>query len=157
MNNFDLGLSYHTFHDIFTGMLYSPPNRVYSMKYAYGFHLFCFDVAARLLLANWFMSSIYPYHSGLLYWHWGNLMIAPVPVKLSWMIWVKSTTTKPQCNRAKHQSCAYLLTYNACLQYCFTLSCFGYHEMLLVIYIICVDQSHMCFGFNSLPKYGRRE
>ena len=25
----------------------------------------------------------HPYLSGLVYWHWGNLMIAPVPVKLS--------------------------------------------------------------------------
>ena len=30
----------------------------------------------------------YPYPSGLLHWHWGNLMIAPVPVKLPWGIWV---------------------------------------------------------------------
>ena len=34
--------------------------------------------------ANW----CYPYPSGLLYWHLGNLMIAPVPVKQSWRIWV---------------------------------------------------------------------
>ena len=26
-----------------------------------------------------------PYHSGLLHWHWGNHMIAPVPVKQPWM------------------------------------------------------------------------
>ena len=24
---------------------------------------------------------VYPYPSGLLHWHWGNLMIVPVPVK----------------------------------------------------------------------------
>ena len=31
----------------------------------------------------------YPYPSGLLHWHWGNLMIAPVPVKQPWNIWEK--------------------------------------------------------------------
>ena len=37
----------------------------------------------------WFGDSpFYPYPSGLLHWHWGNLMIAPVPVKQPWKIWV---------------------------------------------------------------------
>ena len=36
-----------------------------------------------------------PYTSGLLHWHWGNHMIAPVPVKQPWRIWVKSIGTKP--------------------------------------------------------------
>ena len=27
------------------------------------------------------LQMMYPYPSGLLHWHWGNLMIAPVPVK----------------------------------------------------------------------------
>ena len=30
---------------------------------------------------NDFKWRIYPYPSGLLHWHWGNHMIAPVPVK----------------------------------------------------------------------------
>ena len=30
----------------------------------------------------------YPYPSGLRHWHWGNCMIAPVPVKQPWRIWV---------------------------------------------------------------------
>ena len=30
----------------------------------------------------------YPYPSGLLHWHWGNLPIAPAPVKHPWRIWV---------------------------------------------------------------------
>ena len=29
-----------------------------------------------------------PYPSGLLHWHWGNHMIAPVSVMQPWMIWV---------------------------------------------------------------------
>ena len=60
---------------------------------------------------------IYPYPSGLLHWHCGNLMIAPVPAKQPWWIWIntsfefiindyiittKQSTTKP---------CAYFLGY----------------------------------------------
>ena len=30
----------------------------------------------------------YPYPSGLLHWHLGNHMIAPVPVKQSWRMWI---------------------------------------------------------------------
>ena len=36
-----------------------------------------------------FMWHISSYSSGLLHWHWGNRMIAPVPVKQPWRIWVK--------------------------------------------------------------------
>ena len=56
---------------------------------------------------------IYPYLSGLLHWHCGNLTIAPVPAKQPWWIWVnascefimndyitttKQSTTKPCAN-----------------------------------------------------------
>ena len=37
----------------------------------------------------WFDTGwFYPYPSGLLHWHWGNHMIAPVPVKQPWRIQV---------------------------------------------------------------------
>ena len=36
-----------------------------------------------------------PYSSGSLHWHWGNHMIAPLPVKKLWRIWMKLTSTKP--------------------------------------------------------------
>ena len=39
----------------------------------------------------WLMSLIHPYSSGLLHWHWGNHMIAPVPVKQPWRIWVNQS------------------------------------------------------------------
>ena len=43
----------------------------------------------------------YPYPSGLLHWHWGNHMIAPVSVKQPWRIWVnkslESITTIKRC------------------------------------------------------------
>ena len=38
-----------------------------------------------MLSSIWFGSG-YPYPSGLLYWHWGNHVIAPVPVKPPWRI-----------------------------------------------------------------------
>ena len=45
-----------------------------------------------------YMSSFYPYTSGLLHRHWGNWIIAPVPVKQPWRIWVKSICTKLEPN-----------------------------------------------------------
>ena len=73
------------------------------------FALLCFVVVIHWL--------IFPYPSGLLHWHCGNLTIASVPVKLPWWIWIniscgfimndcitttKQSTTKP---------CAYFLGY----------------------------------------------
>ena len=74
-----------------------------------GFALLCFVVVIHWL--------IFPYPSGLLHWHCGNLTIAPVPTKQHWWIWIntscefimnncinttKQSTTKP---------CAYFLGY----------------------------------------------
>ena len=76
------------------------------------FALLCFVVVIHWL--------IFPYPSGLLHWHCGNLTIAPVPAKQPWWIWIntsfefimndcitttKQTTTKP---------CAYFLGYTVC-------------------------------------------
>ena len=73
------------------------------------FALLCFGVVIHWL--------IFPYPSGLLHWHCGNLTIAPVPAKQPWWIWIntacefimddcittsKQSTTKP---------CAYFLGY----------------------------------------------
>ena len=73
------------------------------------FALLCF-----IVVINWL---IFPYPSGLLHWHCGNLTIAPVPAKQPWWIWIntscefimndcinttKQSTTKP---------CAYFLGY----------------------------------------------
>ena len=41
-----------------------------------------------------FLNS-YPYFSGLLHWHWGNHMIAPVPVNQPWRIWVNVSCEAP--------------------------------------------------------------
>ena len=73
------------------------------------FALLCFVVVIHWL--------IFPYRSGLLHWHCGNLTIAPVSAKQLWWIWIntscefimndrittpKQSTTKP---------CAYFLGY----------------------------------------------
>ena len=76
------------------------------------FALLCFVVVIHWL--------IFPYPSGLLHWHCGNLTIAPVPAKQPWWIWIdtscefimndciattKQSTTKP---------CVYFLGYTVC-------------------------------------------
>ena len=60
---------------------------------------------------------IFPYPSGLLHWHCGNLTIAPVPAKQPWWIWINTscefimndciTTTKQNTTKP----CAYFFGY----------------------------------------------
>ena len=86
---------------------------VYPKKCAHGF---CFAV-----LCCGYTLTDFPYPSGLLHWHCGNLTIAPVPAKQPWWIWIntscefimndcisttKQSTTKP---------CAYFLGYTVVL------------------------------------------
>ena len=76
------------------------------------FALLCFVVVIHWL--------IFPYPSGLLHWHCGNLTIAPVPVKSPWWIWINTscqfimndyiTTTKQSTTKP----CAYFLGYTVC-------------------------------------------
>ena len=47
------------------------------------FALLCFVVVIHWL--------IFPYPSGLLHWHSGNLTIAPVPTKQPWWIWINTS------------------------------------------------------------------
>ena len=73
------------------------------------FALLCFVVVRHWL--------IFPYPSGLLHWHCGNLTIAPVPAKQPWWIWINTscesimndciTTTKQSTTKP----CAYFLGY----------------------------------------------
>ena len=73
------------------------------------FALMCFVVVIHWL--------IFPYPSGLLHWHCGNLTIAPVPAKQPWWIWINTscefimndciTTTKQSTTKP----CAYFLGY----------------------------------------------
>ena len=73
------------------------------------FALLCFVVVIHWL--------IFPYPSGLLHLHCGNLTIAPVPAKQPWWIWINTscelimndciTTTKQSTTKP----CAYFLGY----------------------------------------------
>ena len=73
------------------------------------FALLCFVVVIHWL--------VFPYPSGLLHWHCGNLTIAPVPAKQPWWIWINTscefimndciTTTK----QSTTNPCAYFLRY----------------------------------------------
>ena len=73
------------------------------------FALLCFVVVIHWL--------IFPYPSGLLHWHCGNLTIAPVPAEQPWWIWINTscefimndciTTTKQSTTKP----CAYFLGY----------------------------------------------
>ena len=73
------------------------------------FALQCFVVVIHWL--------IFPYPSGLLHWHCGNLTIAPVPATQPWWIWINTscefimndciTTTKQSTTKP----CAYFLGY----------------------------------------------
>ena len=79
-----------------------------------GFALLCFVVVIHWL--------IFPYPSGLLHWHCGNLTIAPVPAKQPWWIWINTscefimndciTTTKQSTTKP----CAYFLGYTVRIQ-----------------------------------------
>ena len=79
------------------------------------FALLCFVVVIHWL--------IFPYPSGLLHWHCGNLTIAPVAAKQPWWIWINTscefimnnciTTTKQSTTKP----CAYLLGYTVVAWY----------------------------------------
>ena len=74
--------------------------------------LLCFVVVIHWL--------IFPYPSGLLHWHCGNLTIAPVPAKQPWWIWINTSCEfiMNDCITATKQSttkpCAYFLGYTLC-------------------------------------------
>ena len=80
------------------------------------FALRCFVVVIHWL--------IFPYPSGLLHWHCGNLTIAPVPAKQPWWIWINTscefimndciTTTK----QSTRKPCSYSLGYTVSHAWC---------------------------------------
>ena len=89
---------------IYQGYLQYIPRNMHTV-----FALLCFVVVLHWL--------IFPYPSGLLHWHCGNLTIAPVPAKQPWWIWINTscefimndciTTT----NQSTTKPCAYFLGY----------------------------------------------
>ena len=80
------------------------------------FALLCFVVVIHWL--------IFPYPSGLLHWHCGNLTIAPVPAKQPWWIWINTSCefTMNDCITTTKQSttkpCAYFLGYTVSVGLC---------------------------------------
>ena len=92
------------------------------------FALLCFVVVIHWL--------IFPYPSGLLHWHCGNLTIAPVPAKQPWWIWINTScefimndciTTTKQCTT---KPCACFLGYTVimhqrkCATYPWSILCY---------------------------------
>ena len=83
-----------------------------------------FALLCLVVVIHWL---IFPYPSGLLHWHCGNLTIAPVPAKQPWWIWINTscefimndciTTTKQSTTKP----CAYFLGYTV-LTHLFVLS-----------------------------------
>ena len=109
------------FHD-FNGSSVKPPLTLGNGSVQYiprnmhtVFALLCFVVVIHWL--------IFPYPSGLLHWHCGNLTIAPVPAKQPWWIWINTsselimndciTTTKQSTTKP----CAYFLGYTVIKSY----------------------------------------
>ena len=100
----------HSTSLLYTDLQFIPKN-MYTV-----FALLCFVVVIHWL--------IFPYPSGLLHWHCGNLTIAPVPAKQPWWIWINTScefimndciiTTK----QSTAKPCAYFLGY--------TVLCCGY-------------------------------
>ena len=99
------------------------------------FALLCFVVVIHWL--------IFPYPSGLLYWHCGNLTIAPVPAKQPWWIWINTscefimndyiTTTKQSTTKP----CEYFLGYTV-------------HDAWYVYNWKWIRKSPFCFSLDVL-------
>ena len=98
--------------------------------------LLCFVVVIHWL--------IFPYPSGLLHWHCGNLTNAPVPAKQPWWIWINTscefimndciTTTKQSTTKP----CAYFLGYTVC---CVQTSCAILLELHSIYYNVPYGQT----------------
>ena len=81
--------------------------------------LLCCALLCFAVVIHWL---IFPYPSGLLHWHCGNLTIAPVPAKQHWCIWINTssefimndciTTTKQSTTKP----CAYFLGYTVSIE-----------------------------------------
>ena len=117
------GLAVHFVIHLLAAKVCRAPNIQYIPRNMHTvFALLCFVVVIHWL--------IFPYPSGLLHWHCGNLTIAPVPAKQPWWIWINTscefimndciTTTKQNTTKP----CAYFLGY--------TVECTLYPEWFVV-------------------------
>ena len=112
------------------------------------FALLCFVVVIHWL--------IFPYPSGLLHWHCGNLTIAPVPAKQPWWIWINTscefimndciTTTKQSTTKP----CAYFLGYTVHVTTCqYVLSL---NKCNLCRCYSCSRQGNLCVDMPFIPR-----
>ena len=128
------------------------------------FALLCFVVVIHWL--------IFPYSSGLLHWHCGNLTIAPVPAKQPWWIWINTscefimnnciTTTKQSTTKP----CAYFLGYTVYFKEGWR-KCIDHlmNRCLAIVYLHVHDvkknsaatkhwiQNYLCRIFQHLPVF----
>ena len=105
------------------------------------FALLCFVVVIHWL--------IFPYPSGLLHWHWGNLTIAPMPAKQPWWIWINTscefimndciTTTKQSTTKP----CAYFLGYTVYDENwkLFSVLCWQVKVLMTLLFVVCTTSS----------------
>ena len=100
---------------------------------------------------------IFPYPSGLLHWHCGNLTIAPVPATQPWWIWINTscefimndciTTTK----QSTTEPCAYFLGYTVTWTYWGLNPDGAFINLLHRSSLVYMIAWHL-FGASSLPK-----
>ena len=91
---------------------------------------------------------IFPYPSGVLHWHYGNLTIAPVPAKQPWWIWINTSCEliMNDCITTTTQSttkpCAYFLGYTVCHPMLITFHKDGFSHMQHG-YLIASQTNHL--------------
>ena len=112
------------------------------------FALLCFVVVIHWL--------IFPYPSGLLHWHCGNLTIAPVPAKQPWWIWINTssefilndciTTTKQSTTKP----CAYFL---GCTVRCTIRGLWSQEQLFLWHVQAITSHKHCMWDYLSMPYY----
>ena len=111
------------------------------------FALLCFVVVIHWL--------IFPYPSGLLHWHCGNLTIAPVPAKQPWWIWINTscefimndciTTTKQSTTKP----CAYFLGYTVFLNVWYCSQLWDH----IIVTISSSWKGELCWGISLLSGW----
>ena len=117
------------------------------------FALLCFVVVIHWL--------IFPYPSGLLHWHCGNLTIAPVPSKQLWWIWINTscefimndriTTTKQSTTTLCAHFLGYTVSALSSLLQVMACSLFGTKILAKQCALMCDDWTH--FIANMCHKH----
>ena len=114
------------------------------------FALLCFVVVMHWL--------IFPYPSGLLHWHCGNLTIGPVPAKKPWWIWINTscefimndciTTTKQSTTKPRAYFLGYTVRNN--------IHCDRHHSRNHLVTKMCVSHKvSLSFIFTPFSEVNR--